>query len=463
MGMDGNGSSDPSSKHRNSVGYSPKRHTASGAKCQTNGGKRPKKTNNGLNDVTMEIHGNPQTNNLGHSGGKSSVVLDQNPCAFCHSSEQSEGTGPFVAYAKGKEVVENVGNLPDAIHVHLKCITWAPRIYYKNGLIKNLESEITRANKLKCSSCGKKGAGLGCYMRSCQNTYHVPCAYDIPGCRWDDGYLLLCPIHASHKFPSEMKANSRKKDTEKMYHLISEHLNPSTALLNVGKNLVFCGSDLSSDEKFTLVNFASSCGAVVSKYWRNDVTHVIAATDSNGACTRTLKVLMAILNGKWILKMEWVKACEKAGHLVKEEPYEVLLDNHGSSGGPKVGRLRVQNNAPKLFSNLNFYFVGDFVQSFKADLLNLVTTAGGTVTETKDHLVLSSSNDAHKKANANQVTLVVYNADFSDNFGVEDEDSVKSQRLAAAEDVAQEFGCRIVAHIWILESIACGKLCLMSL
>lgn len=61
----------------------------------------------------------------------------------------------------------------------------APRIYFKNGIIKNLESEIIRANKLKCSSCGQKGAGLGCYMKTCQRTYHVPCAYDIPGCRWD--------------------------------------------------------------------------------------------------------------------------------------------------------------------------------------------------------------------------------------------------------------------------------------
>ncbi|GJZ08376.1 alpha N-terminal protein methyltransferase 1 [Tanacetum coccineum] len=43
----------------------------------------------------------------------------------------------------------------------------------------------------------------------------------------------------------------------------------------------------------------SGNGAVVSKYWRKDVTHVIAATDLTGACTRTLKVLMAILNGKW--------------------------------------------------------------------------------------------------------------------------------------------------------------------
>ncbi|KAD7479527.1 hypothetical protein E3N88_02663 [Mikania micrantha] len=449
MDIDANCNTDPNSNHMNSS----KRQAV---KFQTIEAKRQKKTI----DARLEINDQPQTNDLGLSGGQSSVALDQSPCAFCHSSKQSEGSGPFVAFAQGKEVVGNVDNFSNVIHVHIKCLNWAPRIFFKNGLIKNLVSEIARANKLKCSSCGKKGASLGCYMKSCPRTYHVPCAYDIPGCRWDDGYLLLCPSHASQKFPSEQKAKSGKRDTEKK---ISEHPNPNTTLLNFGKNLVLCGSDLSSNEKFTLVDFASSYGAVVSKYWRNDVTHVIADTDSNGAYTRTLKVLMAILNGKWILKMEWVKACVEAGHLVEEEPYEVLIDNHGSKDGPKTGRLRVQNNAPKLFNNLNFYFIGDFAPAFKADLLNLVTTAGGTITETKDQLISSSSKDGYTKAIVNQVTLIVYNANFSDNFGVEDEDSVKSQRLGAAEDVGQEFGCRVVGHIWILESIACGLLCLTSL
>ena len=53
-----------------------------------------------------------------------------------------------------------------------------------------------------------------------------------------------------------------------------------------------------------LINFASKVGAKVTKVWTSDVTHVIAATDENGACSRTLKVLMAILNGRWILKMD---------------------------------------------------------------------------------------------------------------------------------------------------------------
>lgn len=53
-----------------------------------------------------------------------------------------------------------------------------------------------------------------------------------------------------------------------------------------------------------LVKFASSCGATVSKFWKPDVTHVIAATDANGACIRTMKILIAILHGRWIVTTE---------------------------------------------------------------------------------------------------------------------------------------------------------------
>ncbi|GFQ03181.1 protein breast cancer susceptibility 1 homolog [Phtheirospermum japonicum] len=69
---------------------------------------------------------------------------------------------------------------------------------------------------------------------------------------------------------------------------------------------------------------------------------------SDGACSRTLKVFMAILNGRWILTMDWIKACVEANHYVDEEPYEVNLDNHGCCDGAKTGRSRASNNRPSI-------------------------------------------------------------------------------------------------------------------
>lgn len=110
--------------------------------------------------------------------------------------------------------------------------------------------------------------------------------------------------------------------------------------------------------------------------------------------------------------------------------------------------------APKIFSNMKFYFVGDFVEAFKVDLINLVRTAGGTISETMDQL--ASNNNADIKIN--EATLVIYNADLSNCDKLEDGDSVRNHRIAAAEDVAQVYESRVIGHTWILESIAASSL-----
>lgn len=378
-------------------------------------------------------------------------------CAFCHSSKLTDGTGPILYYANRKEVYGEKSTLSNVIPVHSKCIEWTPRIYFEGETIKNLESELGRAAKLKCSSCGQKGAALGCFAKSCRRTYHVPCAFEIQECRWDcKDFLMLCPSHNSFKFPRE-KSKSQKSCGLKRNTMSNEMFFTNSEFWATSpsgpKEWVFCGSALSSEEKFILVEFATMCGATVSKLWEPNVTHVIAATDKKGACTRTLKVLMGILNGKWILTMDWVKACTEANHPVNEEPYEVNLDNHGRLNGPKTGRLRVSNNEPKLFDGLKFYFSGDFVPAYKTDLLDLVRTAGGTILESVEQLMIQS----HVQTSF-QECLVVYSSDATRACAIGEEISIISRRLEEAARVAKETNSPVVRHTWILESIAACKL-----
>ncbi|KAL4596570.1 hypothetical protein ACB092_12G172300 [Castanea dentata] len=196
-----------------------------------------------------------------------------------------------------------------------------------------------------------------------------------------------------------------------------------------------------------VVKFASMCGATVTKFWKPNVTRVIAATDAQGVCTRTLKVLMAILNGRWILKIDWIKACMEAMHPVNEEPYEVSLDNHGCCDGPKTGRLLALNNAPKLFNGLKFYFTGGFVPEYEEDLCDLVMTAGGTVLTSKEELVPQSCDGQAK-------ILVVYNLDPPQGSKVGEEVDILWKRLTEAQDVAANIGSQVIGHTWLLESIA---------
>ncbi|KAH6811408.1 breast cancer associated RING 1 [Perilla frutescens var. frutescens] len=389
--------------------------------------------------------------------GASSV--DGSVCALCHSSKITEQSGQMLHYAGGKEVPRGEAAFSKTITIHSKCIEWTPQVYFVGDIIMNLESELARASKLKCSSCGLKGAALGCFAKSCRRSYHVPCALEIPDCRWDCGdFLMLCPFHNSIKFPSE-KSNSKSKSKSRKHprgekcslprEIIPEQLNILATSPGRHQEWVLCGSALSSEEKCLMVNFAKTSGATVYKFWNPNVTHLVAATDSNGACSRTLKLLMAILNGKWVLSIDWIKACVEAKHPVDEEPYEVNLDNHGFRDGPRTGRLRASKNAPKLFEGLSFYFNGDFITSYKSDLIDLVGVGGGTIIESMDHLVA----ERHSLEDIS-TTLVVYNRDHPQGCTAEEASFVLSKRVVEAEDVARSIDARVVPHTWILESIA---------
>ncbi|KAL8530204.1 hypothetical protein ACS0TY_007314 [Phlomoides rotata] len=373
---------------------------------------------------------------------------NESVCAFCHSSKITETTGLLVHYANGKEVKRGETAFSKAIPIHSRCIEWTPQVYFEGETIKNLESELARASKLKCTSCGLKGAALGCYAKSCRRTYHVPCAVEVPECRWNcDDFIMLCPVHKSTKFPSEKSTSKKRKSGEKSSS--SKQITSESEQLNFWANSVsgpqewaLCGSALSSEEKCLVANLTTICGATMYKFWNPKVTHVIAATDSNGACSRTLKVLMAILNGKWILSMDWIKACVEANHHVDEEPYEINLDNHGCRDGPRTGRIRASENAPKLFDGLSFYFNGDFAPSYKKDLLDLVRVGGGISVESLEQEI------------AERPTFVVYNHDNPQGCAAKEASSFLLQRAAEAEDVAKCINARAIPHTWILESIA---------
>jgi BRCA1-associated RING domain protein 1 len=53
-----------------------------------------------------------------------------------------------------------------------------------------------------------------------------------------------------------------------------------------------------------LNNFSRLIGATISKTWSLAVIHVVASTDADGSCRRTMKFLMSILEGKWVLKID---------------------------------------------------------------------------------------------------------------------------------------------------------------
>ncbi|XP_031485027.1 BRCA1-associated RING domain protein 1-like isoform X2 [Nymphaea colorata] len=385
-------------------------------------------------------------------------VLNNVICAFCQSSGESEASGPLVHYLKGKVVAVSQRNQPDIVHAHTKCVEWAPNAYYDDDeIIQNLESEVARSVKIKCSKCGQKGAALGCYAKTCRRSYHVPCAADTPNCRWDDDdYLMFCPVHSSLRFPSERKSGRPTRMPVEPSNACSKTNQQDSrkwmALSGTSDRWMLCGSALTTAEKDIVTEFSSLTGATLSKSWDSNITHVIASVDENGCCRRTLKVLMAILNGRWIVNINWIKACREAMHPVSEEPYEVHHDIHGCSGGPRNGRLRAAAKEPPLFSGLNFFFIGEFEAPYRGYLQDLVLAAGGSVLRTLPSLEIEA------QACSPPSIILVYHVARGDGVTSPDGVSVMEQAIAEATSLAATIGARVAGHEWLLDSVAACSL-----
>ncbi|XP_041593120.1 BRCA1-associated RING domain protein 1 [Vulpes lagopus] len=137
--------------------------------------------------------------------------------------------------------------------------------------------------------------------------------------------------------------------------------------------LVLIGSGLSSEQQKMLSELAAILKAKKCAEFDNTVTHVIVPGDT---VQSTLKCMLGILNGCWILKFEWVKACLQRKACEQEEKYEI-------PEGPHRSRLNKEQLLPKLFDGCYFYFGGTFKHHPKDNLIKLVTAAGGQVLSRK--------------------------------------------------------------------------------
>ncbi|XP_031501929.1 protein BREAST CANCER SUSCEPTIBILITY 1 homolog isoform X2 [Nymphaea colorata] len=407
-------------------------------------------------DVQTELHSRREKASVSRNAPEVSVS-NHVMCAFCQSSRETEGSGPMLHYINGRPVSAWGRNGSRVVHVHRKCAEWAPQIYFVDDTIKNLESELARSAKLKCNRCGKKGAALGCLAKSCRRSFHVPCAVEVPDCRWDcENFQMYCPSHSSLNFPGE-KTKAGKRSRSSVESPGNGYLTPNqngrkwTASSDTTKRWVLCGSALTVLEKDCVGEFAKLTGAVISKTWDHNVTHVIASIDENGCCKRTSKVLMAILAGSWVVNINWIKACMEATCPVNEEPYEIDRDIHGCMRGPKIGRQRAMAKEPPLFSGLLFYFIGDYEASYKGSLQDLVLAGGGRLLQND-----SCSRSSDDESKSRDSTIIVYSQVYPE--GVMEVDSVIEQRLKEAVSLAAETGGKVVSHTWLLDSIAACQL-----
>ncbi|KAM4026478.1 BRCA1-associated RING domain protein 1 isoform 2-T2 [Anomaloglossus baeobatrachus] len=134
-------------------------------------------------------------------------------------------------------------------------------------------------------------------------------------------------------------------------------------------SLVILGSGLSPSQKTDLDKLVPLLKAEVSLTFNNSVTHVIAG---DKPVLRTMKCMMGILSGGWILRCAWVTTCLQTRRREPEELHEV-------DGGPHRARLNREQLLPGLLDGCHFYFLGCFKEHRKEDLVDLVKAAGGQI------------------------------------------------------------------------------------
>ncbi|XP_007528003.1 BRCA1-associated RING domain protein 1 isoform X2 [Erinaceus europaeus] len=161
--------------------------------------------------------------------------------------------------------------------------------------------------------------------------------------------------------------------------------------------LVLIGSGLSSEQQKMLGELAAILKAKKCTEFDNTVTHVIVPGDT---VQSTLKCMLGILNGCWVLKFEWVKVCLQKKEYEQEENYEI-------PEGPQRSRLNREHLLPKLFDGCYFYLGGTFRHHPKDNLIKLVTAAGGQILSRKpkpDSDVTQTINTVayHAKADSDQ-------------------------------------------------------------
>ena len=112
------------------------------------------------------------------------------------------------------------------------------------------------------------------------------------------------------------------------------------------------------------------------------MTHVVTGVDESLHCRRTLKYLVAILRGWWVVSVDWVLKSIERGQWLPESDFEVTGDMvSGETHAPRRARQQLKDGGQRLFEGRSVYLHGDFVNPPREDLAELLTFAGADLTQ----------------------------------------------------------------------------------
>ncbi|XP_031342769.1 uncharacterized protein LOC116170478 isoform X2 [Photinus pyralis] len=145
-------------------------------------------------------------------------------------------------------------------------------------------------------------------------------------------------------------------------------------LINKKPNV--CYTRLSMNEMMHVNSLAKRKLITVSNTYGTSVTHMIVSVDKRNCLEHhTMKYMLAVAAGIWVLSLKWIEECLKQNEIVPEEAYEVL-DVTGTDG-PHRSRL-TRSRAP-LLERYKIYAAPPFRSATKMEVEHVIQLLGGDV------------------------------------------------------------------------------------
>ncbi|XP_021943701.1 proteoglycan 4 isoform X2 [Folsomia candida] len=121
-------------------------------------------------------------------------------CCFCNLGPHAQKLGDlFGPYYSGPEAEAGKLNSTGSgeTWMHSECALWTNNLVLIGTQLYGLEEALANSKKYLCTTCGNKGATIGCLERGCKQAVHFPCATRKSWKLDEESFNSFCPAHIS--------------------------------------------------------------------------------------------------------------------------------------------------------------------------------------------------------------------------------------------------------------------------
>jgi hypothetical protein len=177
-------------------------------------------------------------------------------------------------------------------------------------------------------------------------------------------------------------------------------------------------------------------------------------------CTRTIKYVMAVLCGCWVVDFSWVVESLRAGRRLPEDAFEFAGDKLRLDPGvrpPRLGREAARDRRPPLLAGWQVFVREPLCRMTAAELKLALECAGAHVTDADPVPTAEATGTAPPSSSTSSSTSPSFGAGQPRNTLVVtsfDASVAGAAPRAAYVAAAKRAGVRVVDQLWFLDSVS---------